>query len=249
MNISFRSSKNNLYIANPKSNANNAFAMAGYGKRLRDRAAELGVSDAEVARRSGISARRYSNYVNEKRQPDFDLFVEICRNLRTTPNKMLGLDGRGESCDAIPDLPEAVSAPEDYVGLRFVDIRPGMGDGAFEDHSGEGDLVFFPPDVIRLLRTPADHLRVLEVEGPSMSPILEHLDRVIVDTTKRNPSQPAIFVLWDGHGTVCKWVERVPRSDPPKLRIISENDRFKPYEAIEEEANIVGRVVWFARQI
>lgn len=249
MNISFSISKNNSYIAKAPTIANNAFAMSGYGKRLRDRAEELGLKDAEVARRAGISARRYSNYVNEKRQPDYDTLLEICRTLKITPNQVLGLDGRGESMDVTPDLPATLSLPEEYVGIPFVDIQPSMGDGTYADHSGNGDLVYFPPDVIRLLRTPADNLRLLEVEGPSMSPILEHQDRVIIDTTKKNPSQPAIFVLWDGHGIVCKWVERIPQTDPPKLRIISENERFKPYETTEEEANIVGRVVWFARQI
>jgi phage repressor protein C with HTH and peptisase S24 domain len=49
---------------------------------------------------------------------------------------------------------------------------------------------------------------------------------------------------------VCKWVERIPNTDPPRLRISSENSRFQPYDAVEhDEATLIGRVVWFARQI
>ena len=59
--------------------------MEGVGKILRRRAREDGWSDAEVARRVGIQPRRYSNYVNDVREPDFETFVKICRTLGLEP--------------------------------------------------------------------------------------------------------------------------------------------------------------------
>ena len=65
--------------------------MEVFGKQLRKRSKELGFSDAEVARRSGISERRYSNYVRNIREPDYATLLRICRTLNATPNELFGL--------------------------------------------------------------------------------------------------------------------------------------------------------------
>lgn len=62
----------------------------GWGERLRERARELGMSDAAVARLVGLAQRRYSAYVNEQRSPDYRTLVAICRALRTSPDAILG---------------------------------------------------------------------------------------------------------------------------------------------------------------
>ena len=62
----------------------------GWSERLKARARELGIPDAEVARRVGLAANRYSNYVNGLREPDLRMFARICRALATTPDAVLG---------------------------------------------------------------------------------------------------------------------------------------------------------------
>lgn len=64
---------------------------AGWGERLRSRARELGISDSEVARRLGLTQRRYSSYVNQSREPSFADLLRICEVLRTTPDVILGV--------------------------------------------------------------------------------------------------------------------------------------------------------------
>ena len=59
---------------------------------MRARAQELGLADADVARRLGIAQPRYANYIAEIRQPDFGMFLKICNVLNTTPNVLLGVD-------------------------------------------------------------------------------------------------------------------------------------------------------------
>jgi DNA-binding Xre family transcriptional regulator len=61
-------------------------------KLLRDRARQLELSDAEVARRAGLAERRYSHYVRGTRQPDFKTLLRICSALDTTPNDLLLAD-------------------------------------------------------------------------------------------------------------------------------------------------------------
>jgi transcriptional regulator with XRE-family HTH domain len=60
-----------------------------FATNLRKRAEELGISNAEVARRAGLSERRYGNYVSGRREPDLATLVRIATVLATTPNQLL----------------------------------------------------------------------------------------------------------------------------------------------------------------
>ncbi|RWE30479.1 helix-turn-helix transcriptional regulator [Mesorhizobium sp.] len=63
--------------------------MELFATNLRRRAEELGLSNAEVARRAGLSERRYGNYVSGRREPDLATLVKIASVLATTPNDLL----------------------------------------------------------------------------------------------------------------------------------------------------------------
>ena len=68
--------------------------MEEFARRLRERARELGLSDAEVARRAGLSERRYGYYATGEREPNLAALVRICEVLAATPNDMLLPEGR-----------------------------------------------------------------------------------------------------------------------------------------------------------
>ena len=89
----------------------------------------------------------------------------------------------------------------------------------------------------------------MHVEGDSMLPTLHHGDIVLVDLARRAPTPPGIFVLHDGMGLVAKRLDHIPNTDPPRVRIISDNPWYSPYEGTAEEVNIIGRIRWFAREI
>jgi transcriptional regulator with XRE-family HTH domain len=70
--------------------------MQVLGQKLRTRAKELGFSNAEVARRAGLSERRYGFYVTGDREPDLSTLLRICKVLATTPNVLLGVSEDGK---------------------------------------------------------------------------------------------------------------------------------------------------------
>lgn len=69
--------------------------MGTFSLRLRKRAEVLGLTSAEIARRLGLSERRYSNYVTGNREPDLAMLVRIAKALATTPNELLGIAEMG----------------------------------------------------------------------------------------------------------------------------------------------------------
>jgi len=101
------------------------------------------------------------------------------------------------------------------------------------------------PDAIMqgVLHANPRHIRVFEVIGDSMEPRLSEGDRVFIDLRYTIPSPEGIFALWDGYGLVIKRLQIVMGSDPMRVRIISVNSSYAPYEAGVDEIQIVGRFV------
>ena len=122
---------------------------------------------------------------------------------------------------------------------------------AFPDEaSGSHDSLAFPTALLRrITAAPAGGLKLLSISGDSMSPTLEDGDLVMVDTHRRMPSPPGIFILDDGVGLVAKRVDAILNSWPLALRLSSDNPAYSNYRRRVDEVHIVGRVVWFARSI
>lgn len=85
---------------------------SGMGDRLRARAKELKLTDAEVARRLGLAQSRYAHYVSGTRTPDYQTLARICRALLTTPNELLGfsVDDSGRANEVLLLLDRALAA-------------------------------------------------------------------------------------------------------------------------------------------
>jgi len=75
--------------------------MDAFAHTLRRRARDLGLSDAEVARRAGLTERRYGHYVGGTREPDLATLVRISEVLAVTPNDLL-LASAEPSTDIVP---------------------------------------------------------------------------------------------------------------------------------------------------
>ena len=99
-----------------------------------------------------------------------------------------------------------------------------------------------PPAILQgVLRASPRHVRVFEVIGDSMEPRLYEGDRVFIDLRYTIPSPEGIFALWDGYGLVIKRLQIVAGSDPMRIRVISANSSYAPYEAGADDIKIIGR--------
>lgn len=77
--------------------------------RLKARARELGLSDADVARRAGLTERRYGHYVTGTRRPDYETLLRLCNVLDTSPNEVLGYEAT-QTSDGTTRLKEQADA-------------------------------------------------------------------------------------------------------------------------------------------
>ena len=142
-----------------------------------------------------------------------------------------------------------------------VDVRAGAGaggipvelyvkDDAGNTYAAEGirDEWKLPQTIMReLLHAAPKHIRVFEVIGDSMvNPDSRQFslfpgDRVFANLRDTTPSPEGIFVLWDGMGVVIKRIQVIRGTDPLRVRIISANPQYDPYDATLDEVRIIGR--------
>jgi phage repressor protein C with HTH and peptisase S24 domain len=196
----------------------------------------------ELARQSGLKSSFIYDILNGKSaNPSPIRLATLADALEISLTELLGIAS---------SPPRAKAANDDYVMITSILVAASAGGGAAALEEREGDPYYFRRSWVRdrLCAKPED-LRMIFIEGDSMEPTLCQSDMILVDITKKNPSPPGIFVLFDGFGLVAKRLEFLGNSQPPSLRILSDNPQYLPYERAVAEVTIIGRVVWFAREM
>ena len=215
--------------------------------RLRARIRQLGMTAADVAALAEVNRSFIYDIIRARSgRPNLERLERVAKVLKVDSDWLLYGVGHVEGRLPFADRPD-----DEFIAIAHAAARPSMGGGAIvEDEGRPGRDYHFRRSWVRdKLRAAPSMLRVLQVEGDSMLPTLEDGDTVLVDMNQRSPTPPGIFVLHDGMGLVAKRLEHVPMSDPPRLRIISDNARYTPYECTAEEINVIGRIRWFAREL
>jgi phage repressor protein C with HTH and peptisase S24 domain len=232
--------------------------MENMGSRLRAARIAAGFKSARSAAiRFNWSPSTYAAHENGQNEFDATAAAKYAKAFHTTASHLLvGEPSTGG------DKPRVESSLDRELGrpaseaILEVDVRAGAGGGGvpatvYYVHDGNGnsyeaegirDQWVIPSSVVReVLHAAPKHIRVFEVIGDSMEPRLQEGDRVFIDIRYRVPSPEGIFALWDGIGVVIKRVQVVRGADPLKIRIISANPQYEPYEATLDEVNIIGR--------
>jgi transcriptional regulator with XRE-family HTH domain len=96
--------------------------MQVFAQRIRERARELGLSDAEVARRAGLSERRYGYYATGEREPNLATLVRICEVLAATPNDLLLPGGKPPAQSGRDRLLARITAATDNLTIAELNL-------------------------------------------------------------------------------------------------------------------------------
>jgi phage repressor protein C with HTH and peptisase S24 domain len=214
--------------------------------RLRARCEQLSLHAGQVAELAEVNRSFvYDIMRGRSEHPNLERLDRVAQVLKVERRWLL--HGLGEVEGDPPILEDPDQA---FVAIPSVAVSASMGGGSVVDEEPQGKPYHFQRSWIRykLRAKPAD-LRIMHVEGDSMMPTLHHGDIVLVDLARRAPTPPGIFVLHDGMGLVAKRLDHIPNSEPPRVRIISDNPLYAPYEGTAEEVNIIGRIRWYAREI
>lgn len=207
------------------------------GHRLKTEMQSRGVTAAQLARRADVRISfLYDILSGKSANPSPVKLARVATSLGVSIQRLLGEDETGQR------------PGDDYVTIPRIAVDASAGGGTLVTSEEPAESYYFRTAWIRdHLGTSPQNLRMLYISGDSMEPTLCHNDIILVDTTKQTPSPPGIFVLFDGMGLIAKRLEYVAHQK--RLRIISDNPQYSTYERSIAEAIIVGRVVWFAREM
>jgi phage repressor protein C with HTH and peptisase S24 domain len=201
-----------------------------------------GLTLKEVAARIHTTEVSVSRYEKEDQRLTLPLMQKLAAALDCTVADIAG-ESPGKT-----GVPRAAKADQDETAstarIDELDVRASAGSGQIVD--GEGKIAEWqlPRDLLHAAtNSPVERIKIITVIGDSMQPTFNPTDKVMVDISDTRPSPPGIFVVWDGLGLVLKRVEFLPDSEPPTIRISSDNAKYQPYERAIEEAHIQGRVL------
>ncbi len=198
----------------------------------------MGLTLEALGARMGTDKTTVSKLEAGKRKMTSDWMTRIALAMKIEPQQLMALPPE--------DAPEAreIERGPFAVSVGEYTTRPIAGGGS----SGDGELLNrhwgFPMDFVRRdLRANPSDLAILTIVGDSMAGTVEPGDKVLVDRGQVDPSPPGVFVLWDGVGLVAKRLEYVPNSEPPTVRVLSDNPHYATYERASSEIEIRGRIV------
>jgi phage repressor protein C with HTH and peptisase S24 domain len=147
---------------------------------------------------------------------------------------------RGDLPNAIPEVDARAGAGSGSVGdHEVVTLQRG---GSYVGHKVVSEWVFPSAFLRHELHAQPGAIIVLEVVGDSMSPTLESGDRVIIDTVHARPVPDGVYVIDEGDGPLVKRLQLIRRSEPPEIRIISDNKHHEAYTLRADDVRIIGRV-------
>lgn len=219
--------------------------------RLRYRMAELGMNAVELARKAEIRPSFIYDIMHGKSSnPSAVKLARVARELGTDMSYFLGSDRRSVA------LPSGIDvARGDYgSGLReclsTIVIENGVGGIKLSHSKPENDALKFSGIwAAEKFGVLPESLRVITVKGDSMEPTFVHNDVIIFDTIKNFPSPPGIYVIFDGYGLVVKRLELISMAATSTIRVISDNPQYAPQEKSISDIQILGRVIWFSREM
>lgn len=215
--------------------------------RLKARCRQLALSEAQLAVRSGVT-RSYVHDIWRGRstRPNRTRLAAIAKVLRVDADWLLSGMGYVEG-----DPPALAEDLEAFVRIPSLEPPAAAGKGkVIESVLVPGEPYQFRRAwIINHLKVDPEALRVMQVEGDSMLPALADGDVVLVNTTRRRPSPPGIFILFDGLSLVAKRLELTGDASQPRVRVRSDNPAYESYERSLEAISIIGRVRWFGRAV
>ncbi len=227
-------------------------------RRLKQLRAQSRLSLREIAESLGMTATGYQHYEDrfKKRYLPGEMRTDLIAALvpRGIPaeeisNLFVKADAKELASTPLSHEHGASGVPR-LTEVIEVDVPASAGAGGLVEKQDDDQIWGFPTPWLRTeLNAKPRELYVMTIEGDSMvsdppQPYdLAPGDKTVINTGDQTPTPPGTFIIHDGLGLVAKRIEFIDHSDPPTIRVMSNNPGYEPYERALVDAHILGRVV------
>ena len=212
-----------------------------FGSRLREERTRVGLDQRELAAVAGVGRNSQIAYEGGRTAPDADYLLAVQGRGIDIPYLFTGHRG-GELTQSV--MP--AEADEGMVEVVEVDLAYGLG-GSFAQDDPDLQKHRFPQAWIETItRAPPSMLFFARGRGDSMTPTISDGDLVLIDRSQRTVrEQDGLWALTLGEIAQIKRV----RIHANRVELLSDNERVPPYDAVQDEINVVGRVIFIGRRV
>lgn len=204
--------------------------LSDFKNRVEAEMKSKGFTENSLAKAAGMGSSSVRNILQNKDQnPRIDTILKIANALNVSVNYLLTNDHyRNENLTIVPELSVTVSA----------------GDGSIINEEEIESNWAIPRAYLQpRVQDGLDKLRIIRVQGNSMLPEYNPDDRILVDTSYNTPTD-GDFVIADGLGnTMVKRLQVIQNGDSPRIKVISLNKSYEPYELAANEIHVNGKVI------
>ncbi|MDR0453497.1 MAG: helix-turn-helix transcriptional regulator [Deferribacteraceae bacterium] len=208
----------------------------------------LKITQAEFAGKIGVSTQTLHSWMTGKNEPTGDKLKTISSLFDVSPIWLL--TGEGEMLSSDVEKGKLSTDGGGFVYIPRYNVAVAAGGGVATDYEHEIDKLAFQKKWINKQPYPANTLSMVTVTGDSMEPTYKNHDIVMITTEISNLS-PAVYVIRNSDGLRLK---RLYKDKDGCLHIISDNkvypeEIYKPEEIEAGNIEIIGKVVWFGRNV
>ena len=138
----------------------------------------------------------------------------------------------------------------EFVFIPRYNVHAAAGGGHFNDvEKPMFTMAFRRKWIEQYLRADPKELSVIDVKGDSMDGVLNERDVILVNHYLNTPDD-GLYVLRIGENLIVKQTQQLPNG---RLLVKSANPAYDPFEInlleTDTDVKIIGRVVWFGRQV
>jgi len=235
--------------------------MKTLGDRLRDTRKAKKLTQAFVAKASGVSPASVTQWEKDVNQPRGESLISIAKVLDCTPDWLLtGQDTPSffknytlaeESFKRTDPSPIEFSPTPKYVELDFYDVEVSAGHGALVIQEEKDDSICFSNKFItKELGLKPKNIFLMPVKGDSMVPTLKNQALVMVNQISEFSGDGIYVFRFDGQ-LMVKRLQFTKRG----LNVVSDNATTYPSwelsraELKTEDFEIIGEVVWSGQRM
>ncbi len=160
------------------------------------------------------------------------------------------LMSREQGSSIVYDTTGHVVDVDDFIFVPRYNIHAAAGGGHFNDaEKPMFTMAFRKKWVESYLRANPKDLSVIDIKGDSMEGVLNERDVILVNHSLNAPDD-GLYVLRIGESLIVKQTQVLPNG---RLLVKSANQNYDPFELnlleVDTDVKIIGRVVWFGRQV
>ncbi|MCB6182351.1 helix-turn-helix domain-containing protein [Leeia sp. TBRC 13508] len=229
------------------------------GGRLRDARERLSLSRSECADQIGVSISTLQAWEIGEREPDATKIARLARLYKVSTDELLlgevlaskQIQHRHDQSYCVLDTTGNKVDLSEFVFIPRFDLQASAGHGALTSDNEKPvfTMAFRKYWIDNYLRADPKNLSVISVHGDSMEGVLNDRDVILLNHADTN-AVGGLYVLRVDGNLIVKRVQRIPGG---KLRVVSANEAYEPFEVDinnpPDDFAVIGKVVWFGRML